>query len=331
MQIVHVLTTGGTIATRIDSSLGAATIVGVDKLVSSVAIPEVKVEFQEVFRKGSAEIVPKDWMTLADRIVTSLEQRVEGIVVLHGTDTMQYTASAVSFMLQGLSVPIVFTGSMIPGHEPNSDSIGNMRAAVRVAASADLAETCIVFSSDEVGINKSIIRATRAKKIHSSAINAFASINSPQIGLVKGDGIELSSHRIVRETRELKARITLNPNVGLVKYSPGLTGHQLKTLLNGLDGAVFEGTGIGHIRSDLQIEIMKFEKPVVITTQCTFGGEKLGIYDIDKEVLELPNIVKSGDMLPEVALTKLMWVLSHTDKLEEARALMERPLVGEKN
>lgn len=326
---IQVLSTGGTIATERDASSGVATIVGVNKLVSGLMIPGVDLQFLEVFRKGSAEITPDDWLALARGVAINLRRGVDGIIILHGTDTMQYTAAVLSFMIQGLSVPVVFTGSMIPGNEPNSDSMSNLRAAIRVAAFADLAEVCVVFSADESGRNKIIIRGTRAKKVSSMALNAFASINMPALGGVADATIELGPSHVTRSARELSVRTSLNSKVGLIKCSPSLTKQQRWTILSGLDGAVLEGTGIGHVRSDLHESIIRFAKPTVISTQCVYGGERLGTYDIDKKILEIPNVITSGDMIPEVALAKLMWVLSQTSQLHRVRNLMRRPMVGE--
>src|SRR5437870_3497162 len=134
---IRILTTGGTIAAR--RSHGVAVMdFGLGPLISNLKTKDIDIEVQSMMRKGSMEMSSKDWQSIAKAAARAIEDGVDGVVVLHGTDTMQYTASALSFMLRGLGVPVVFTGSMIPGGEPGSDSLPNLRDAVSVAARSDI-------------------------------------------------------------------------------------------------------------------------------------------------------------------------------------------------
>ncbi|MDG7007844.1 MAG: asparaginase [Nitrososphaerota archaeon] len=313
----------------VDRSLGRARMVGAEELIGGLRIPGIELKTRNVLSKGSAEFVPDDWVTLAKGTASCLEGGVDGIVILHGTDTMQYTASALSFMIQGLSVPIVLTGAMKPGLERDSDSRGNLEAAVKVAARADLAETCVVFSKSEDGRSKSIFRGTRTKKISSTALNAFSSINENPLGDF-GDGrIRLSRDRVRRGPRRLRIDTAIRGEVCLVKCHPAMTAEMLARTLSGCNGAVIEGTGIGHIRRDLLQEVKKFGRPTVLSTQCPIGGEALGMYDIDADILGVPNTIPSSDMAPETALVKLMWCLAKDLDFEKVKELMQTPLAGE--
>ena len=140
---VIVLTTGGTIGHR---SKDGVAVMDFDPaaLVSAIGLPDVEIEFQSVFRKGSMDIVPDDWTAIASATAEAMARAPRGVVILHGTDTIHYTASALAFMLRDLSVPVVMTGSMIPGGDSGSDALPNLRDAIVVAARANFAEVCVV-------------------------------------------------------------------------------------------------------------------------------------------------------------------------------------------
>lgn len=295
-------------------------------LASGLGLSGWAVEFIPVFAKGSVEIVPDDWVLLAKTVHEHAAQGPRGIVILHGTDTMQYTAAALSFMLRGLSFPVVLTGSMRPGGDPESDAPANLRDAIQVAAMADLAEVCIVFSADASRSQGVIIRGTRGRKVHSWAIDAFASINAAPIGFVRGETITMVSALRRRGTESLRLSGGFAPGVPLVKLTPAVTPDSLaRSLLDG-PGAVLEGTGIGHIRSDLQPVVASFRKPAVMTTQAVYGGERLGMYDVDRAILEIPNIIPVHDMTSETALVKLMWALTQQGDI---RTIMRSNIAGE--
>ncbi|MCS7137682.1 MAG: asparaginase domain-containing protein, partial [Candidatus Caldarchaeum sp.] len=263
-------------------------------------------------------------------VYKSIREGVDGIVILHGTDTMQYTASALSFMLGYPEVPVVLTGAMIPGGDPKSDGPSNVRAALRVAAHADLGHVCVVFSEDQNSEQHLIIKGTRTKKIHSYAVNAFASIEEEPLGKVVGERITLNEKRTRRGESKAVLRKELNPRAGLIKMNPGLVTEHMERILPLYDGVVFEGTGIGHIRTeDKFLEVLEnYGKPVVITTQCLYGGERLGRYALDKQILAVSNVVPVADMLPETALVKLMWVMGQGG---DVKKLMLTNIAGEIN
>ena len=273
------------------------------------------------------DIVPGDWQVLASSILETLAQRPQGIVVLHGTDTLQYTAAALSFMLGDCGVPVVITGSMIPGGDPDSDARANLRDAITVAVHADLSEVCVVFSANPQRSGAIIIRGCRARKVHSTAINAFGSINCPPIGEVFGDEI-VRTQLAVRPRGMVQRRpaVAFNANVVLVKLTPNLSSEALARFLQGSSGAVLEGTGVGHIRTDLQPVIAQYAKPVVLSTQSVYGGEQLGRYEVDRHILALPNVIAGGDMPSETALVKLMWVLGLDGEVE---VMMRTNIAGE--
>jgi len=323
---VCVLATGGTIGHR---SKNGVAVMDFDPqaLAAEIGLPDLALEFRHVLRKGSMNMMPEDWKTIAVAIAEAISDEARGVVVLHGTDTMHYTASALSFMLTGLSLPVVLTGSMLPGGDSGSDALPNLRDAVRVAAYSDIAEVCIVFSADLRRRRGVIIRGNRARKIHSCAINSFHSINIPPIGYVENGAIiltELTTNR--RSSSRLILATNLEPNVVLVKLTPAITPDMLARHLTGAAGAVIEGTGIGHVKTDLHPAIAEFAKPTVIGTQTLYGGERLGIYDVDRQILDIPNIIPAGDMNSDTALVKLIWALGQNG---DVKSLMRTNFAGE--
>ncbi len=324
---VIVLTTGGTIGHRSGKSGVAVLDFSPAALLSQLDISGIDIEFMPVFQKGSMDVVPDDWQILASAVFEAITQRATGVVILHGTDTLQYSASALTFLLGDCGLPVVMTGSMIPGGDPGSDSLANLQDSITVAASADFAEVCVVFSSDPQRSEGIIIRGCRARKVHSYAINSFASINSPLIGRIKGDQIVRTPLAVrARGAAQRRTATPFDQNVALIKLTPNLSSEMLARSLAGLSGAVLEGTGVGHIRTDLQPVVAQFGKPVVISTQAVYGGEKLGRYDVDRHILALPNVIPGGDTPSETALVKLMWALGQGG---DVHAIMRINIAGE--
>jgi L-asparaginase type I len=326
--MVHLLPTGGTISER-STGTGAVPEQGsIDRLLSQLSDLGIDVRIQEtMIGKGSANFTPSDWIRISEIVTDALQKGTHGIVILHGTDTMHYTAAALSFMLSGLNLPVVLTGSMIPGGDSASDALFNLRNAILVAAFADLAEVSIVFSADPEKHRGVILRGSRARKIHSVEIDAFTSVNIPPLGYI-------SQGRILRTQVESKRRgegkvkllNQFNTNVVFVKGHPALTGQTLRRFLEGASGAVLEGTGAGHIRNELVEEIASFGQPVVMSTQTLLGGVKWGMYATDVSYLQTKNLISAGDMTSETALVKLMWALGQGG---DVRATMHKNMAGE--
>lgn len=324
---IVVLTTGGTIAHRSKKDGVAAMDFDPRGLIASIGLPDVDLEFRSIFRKGSMDIVPNDWVVLAEAVAQAVALPPRGVVVLHGTDTMHYTASALAFMLRDLSVPVVMTGSMIPGGDSDSDAIPNLRDAIVVAAEADFAEVCIVFSADPKRTKGVIIRGCRARKVHSHAIDAFVSINVPAIGTIAGNTIVRSGLEMrPRTSMPLRLATDVDGKAVLIKLTPAISPEALAGQLQGASGAVLEGTGVGHIRTDLQPVVSGFGKPTVISTQTLYGGERLGSYDVDRNILAIPNVIPAGDMNSDCALVKLMWALGQGG---DVRSIIRTDLAGE--
>src|SRR5262249_9225549 len=159
-----------------------------------------------------------------------------------------------------------------------------------------------------------IIRGNRARKVHSHAINAFASINMPPLGFCSAGAVTLDHPGVRRrQNRKLQLKPELETNVALIKLVPVTTALTLARYLEHAAAAVLEGTGIGHAHTQLLPVIREFAKPVVMSTQTLYGGECLGMYAADRLLLEMPNVIPGGDMSGDTALVKLMWALPQRD------------------
>ncbi len=324
---VIVLTTGGTIGHRSREDGVAVLDFDPKRLISGIGLSDLEIETKELFRKGSMSIAPEDWQSIAAAVAEAMMKKPRGVVILHGTDTMHYTASALAFMLRNLSMPVVMTGSMLPGGDGGSDGPANLRDAVVVAAQADFAEVCVVFSADAERTKGVIIRGCRARKVHSHAIDAFVSINAPPIGTIEGATITRSTLEVrPRTPAKLELATGLDTNVVLVKVTPNMLPEWLDRCLKGASGVVLEGTGIGHIRADLLSAVARFNKPAVVTTQTIYGGERLGSYDVDRDILATANVIPVRDMSSEAALVKLMWALKQGG---DVRSIMQTDIAGE--
>jgi L-asparaginase type I len=324
---IVVLTTGGTIGHRSGTDGVAVMDFDPQRLISAIGDLDAEIECKAIFRKGSIDMVPDDWRVIAEAVAEVAARGARGIVILHGTDTMHFTASALAFMLRDLNLPVVLTGSMIPGGDAGSDALPNLRDAVRVAAEADFAEVCIVFSANEKRAAGVIIRGCRARKIRSHGIDAFVSINVPPIGTIAGNTIVRTRLDVrPRTSSKISLATSLDANVVLVKLTPNLAPATFARILQGASGAVLEGTGVGHIRTDLQSVVAQFKRPAVISTQTIHGGERLGAYDVDRNILDIPNIISARDMNSDTALVKLMWALK---KGGDVKSIMQSDIAGE--
>ena len=316
---IALIPAGGTISSR-SSAEGAAPLPGSgEDLLRRIPDLGVEISLQEpVTQKGSAHLVPEDWTRIAEATAAALDSGTDGVVILHGTDTIHYTAAALSFMLQDLARPVVLTGSMIPGGDAGSDAPFNLENAVEVAARGDVAEVCIVFSADARRSRGVILRGNRARKVHSLAINAFASINLMPLGYItKGRIVFTKVQRRKRGKGRVRLCSKLDPRVVLVKHNPALTPDMLRRFLEGASGAVIEGTGAGHLRADLLWVIASFPGPVIVTTQAIWGGVKWGLYASDRAYAETTHLLPGGDMTGETALVKLMWALGQGVDIQE--------------
>ena len=328
LQNITILGTGGTIASFIDYKTGAVSpAITAEQLVNSVkALDDIaNINAEPLFSLASEDMKPKHWEDMAVKVKEIHDKSNHGIVIGHGTDTMAYSAAALAFQLPEISNPVVFTGAQRSPDRPSSDAHLNLVGAAK-AAMSDLGEICIAMHETTDDKNVAIWRGNRTRKTHSSMRNAFSSPNEGPIGIVS-DKIEWKrKYKSTSEKTTIKAGF--DDNIGMVWSHPGLSVEDWENIVNGKNGVVIAGTGLGHINSELLDVIGKATKdiPIAMSSQCLSGSTNLNVYRNGRQLLE-NGVVETYDMLPETALVKMMWLSKHhPDKINE---MMGKNLVGE--
>ncbi|BDC36434.1 Glu-tRNA(Gln) amidotransferase subunit GatD [Candidatus Methanoliparum sp. LAM-1] len=329
---VSVIFTGGTIASRIDYKTGAVTSqFKADEIIK--IIPELSdiatIDTDQLFNILSENISPKNWVDIARAVYDKIKKGSYGVVIAHGTDTMNYTASALSFMLR-TPIPVVLVGSQRSSDRPSSDSYVNMICATKTATS-DIAEVSVVMHgtiSDDFCL---IHKGTNVRKMHTSRRDAFRSINSVPIGKINYPDLEInlfSDRYKKRDEEDLRLYDKIEEKCALIKFYPGCDPGIIDFFVEeGYKGVVIEGTGLGHV-SSAWIPHLKQDIPIVITSQCLNGRVSNRVYDTGRMMIKA-GVIDCEDILPETALTKLMWVLGQTKDLEEVKRLMRTNMRGE--
>lgn len=323
---VLLLKTGGTLTMTTDAegSLGP----GGEEARPLALVPELQgvahIDCHVLGDHDSANLQPSFWGEVA-RVLYQRYDDYDGFVVTHGTDTMVYTAAAVSLFLQNVGKPIVFTGAQIPLTHVGSDGRANLVDAVRVAVS-DLAEVCIVFGSE-------VLRATRARKTSAFHLHAFESVNDYSLGTI-GLSLRLAPHARRRELRRPLLAVHLEPNVARTSVWPGMSPEIVRHLAETHAGLLLEGYGVGTLPSEERSLIPAIREavargvPVVLGTQCMLGSTALQLYRLTRTALAA-GAIPAMDMTPETALVKLMWALGQSRDIRTVEAIMLRPYVGE--
>jgi glutamyl-tRNA(Gln) amidotransferase subunit D len=340
LPLLAILSTGGTIASKVDYRTGAVSPqFSTEDLLD--AIPELgeiaNIKGKVVYSILSENMRAEYWRKLAAEVYNEIKNGANGIIVTHGTDTMGYTAAALSFMVR-TPVPVVLVGSQRSSDRPSSDATMNAISAAKVACS-DLAEVVVVMHGSTSDDYCYIHRGTNVRKMHTSARDAFQSVNDTPIGAVYYDAndierirIEFSSPYKKRGEHELELRAKLEENCTLIKFYPGADPAILDFFVEkGYKGIVLEGTGLGHVSAEWIPSVARVVKqgvPVVMTSQCLYGTICDRVYDTGRDLLHA-GIIEGEDMLPETALVKLMWVLGQTTDMDEVRRLMHENITGE--
>ena len=306
---ITLLATGGTIASMRSSNGLIPAMHGEEILRLSPRLSEVAdITAHDVFTLDSSNIQPEEWQILA-KAVRKAAQEADGVVITHGTDTMAYTASALSFMLQGLNKPVVLTGSQLPLQYPFSDAPINLEEAFSVASHA--------APGVYISFHHKVIYGTRAVKMRTLSYDAFDSINAPPVGFFDADGLHMSPQRpISPPSLPLATMADIDPRVFLLKLMPGTDPEIFDHLIDaGYQGLVMEAFGLGglhYIRRNLVDSLQRLSKEgilTLVTTQCVYEKADFSIYEVGHDVLDSRNIHGAHDMTTEAAVTKLMWVL----------------------
>ena len=331
---VALISTGGTIASHVDYKTGAVhPMIKPRELLGK--IPELKkianISISAPMSIFSEEMNPEHWSKIAGFVARELNKDdIRGIVVTHGTDTLHYTAAALSFALEGLSKPVAIVGGQRSSDRGSFDGGMNLICGVHYAAS-NIAEVATVLhgtSSDDYCIAN---RGTKVKKLHTSKRDAFRPINTVPLAKIYPSGkLEKHSKCELRHSGKIKVKSKFEKKVALIKYYPGMSPDILK-FYEEYKGIIIEGTGLGHVATTWLEPITNLIKKgifVGMTSQANYGRVDPYVYSTGR-ALSNHGVVYLEDMLSETAYVKLSWVFGQTNNIEKARHLMVSNLRGE--
>lgn len=328
---VSIIGTGGTIACYVDYRTGAVhPATSAQGLAFSV--PEIfdicNVKAKVAFQMLSENIEVSHWKTLAREVAKELNNGVHGVVIPHGTDTLGYTATALSFMSKNLSGPVILVGAQRSSDRPSSDAAQNLLAAATVAAQSDIGEVVVVMHEDISDKSATIHRGTKVRKFHTSRRDAFKTVNDIPLGKIENGEIKIN----VKYRKKTLGRVTVDDkmeeDVGMIYSYPGLKPEDIP---DNKKGVVFVGTGLGHIPSKIIPRVKQLVKNgtiFVMTSQCIFGRVNMRVYSTGRDLIKA-GVISCEDMLPETAYVKLMWVLAHEKNRDEIEKLMTTNIAGE--
>ena len=322
---ILLLTTGGTIA----SVPGGDGLRPADSGVFDREMEQLRTYYDITVREliclDSSNIRPAEWQIIAQGIWDH-RQGFDGIVVSHGTDTMGYTASAVTFMLPNIDIPVVFTGSQLPLVDVLSDGPDNLRTAFAMAAAGHPG----VF----LAFDRKVMLGCRAVKVRASGFSAFESINARYAALVSNAGLCTDETVLPVQSGQPALRKQISDEVFLLKLTPGLPPKIFDTLADmGFKGIVIEAFGLGGINIlneglDAIRKALAKGINVVVTSQCLYDSANLGVYQVGTKMLEL-GVIQGRDMTSEAAMTKLMWAIGQGMDNAAIARLFETNLAGE--
>lgn len=324
MKNILMIATGGTIASK-ETEEGLAPAISSEELLSCV--PEVasvcRVEAVQPFNLDSTNVYAPHWLQIA-RIIEDNYNKFDGFVVTHGTDTMAYTAAALSYLIQGSAKPIVLTGSQKSVYSRDTDARRNLADAFLFCADDDAFGVRIVFDG-------SVILGTRAKKTRTRSFNAFSSIDFPAIAVMR-DGNPFYYIRGQKPAGEPKFYHTLNERVFVLKMIPGISADIFDYLGEHCDGLVIESFGAGGLPNyendaffNRLARFVASGKTAVLTTQAEHEGSSLDKYAVGRRLRACGNVLEARCMTLEAAVAKLMWLLAFTSG-EEAATLFNTPI-----
>ncbi|HUG96558.1 MAG TPA: Glu-tRNA(Gln) amidotransferase subunit GatD [Nitrososphaera sp.] len=333
---IALISTGGTIASKIDYRTGGVhAALSASELYQSV--PELashaSIDPEVLLSEYSENLKPEHWTMIAQKVAEKVKSgRYRGIVVSHGTDTMHYTAAALSFALQGLPIPVVLVGAQRSSDRPSSDAALNLLGATVFAAKSEYAG---VFVAMHAGTSDDAIAChvgTRVRKNHTSRRDAFESMDVTPVALVRNNAIEMQKSEIAlakRSEGKLAAKLKFDDRVALLKYHPGFDPKMIEHAAKaGYRAIILEGTGLGHVNKECFPALKKAVDAgllVCMTSQCIWGRVRMTVYDTGRDLLDI-GVVPLSDMISETATVKAMWALANA---KDAKKAMQENLANE--
>ncbi len=349
LPTISILHTGGTIASQVDYRTGAVVSRFTPQDLISM-FPEIKdianVRSQLVFQMFSEDMEPEHWSILAKKVEEEIKNGADGIIITHGTDTMAYTAAALSFALQNLPIPVLLVGAQRSSDRPSSDAAYNIIAAAKFIVDSDFSGVGVCMHKNEDDNVCLIHSGVSVRKMHTSRRDTFRSINAMPIAEIdyKTGKINFLRKDYVKndKNRKIILKEKFERNVAIIKIRPGFSYKELEAYKD-FKGIIIEGTGLGHAPTSVLDEftkdhaklletVKKISKNavVVMTSQALYGTVNMNVYSTGRDLLSAGVISGSG-MTTETAYAKLMWILGHEKNLDVAKREMQQNLVGEIN
>lgn len=320
MKKLLLLATGGTIASVATHSGLAPSLSGEELLANVPLVRELcNFDFMQIMNIDSTNMRPQNWLQIKNAIIEAYDS-YDGFIILHGTDTMAYTAAALSYLIQESKKPIVLTGSQQPMANPFTDAKLNLYHSVLYALDNQSCGVVVVFGNE-------VIAGTRAHKQRTLSFNAFTSMNYPPLAYIRGNKIIRSAPSNEHADSSLKTYASLNTRVIVLKLTPELNPSILYLLKNDYDAVILETFGIGGIPSydgafeDAISNWIAADGTVVITTQVPEEGLDLGVYEVGRTYQDMPGVLLGDDMTTEALVAKTMWILGQTTNQEERKQL----------
>ena len=327
---ILLLSTGGTIASKVDYRTGAVTpALSATELYE--AVPEIakiaNVDAEVLFSEYSENLQPEHWLEIAKKVDSVADSDYTGIIIAHGTDTMHYSSAFLSFALSGFKKPIVLVGSQRSSDRPSSDAALNLIAATKFLRRYSTKGVFVVMHHNESDKAIACHLGTRVRKNHTSKRSAFETIGSPPAYVIFENEIIDNTYKMENSafSRDYNPRINLDTKAALVKYHPGFDPDIIESLIKlQYRAIIFEGTGLGHVGKTMYDSIKKAKEKGIflgMTSQCIDGRVSMTVYESGRDLLDM-GIVPLETMIPEVALVKAMWVLGNSDSDDEIKKMM---------
>ena len=327
---ILLLSTGGTIASKVDYRTGAVTpALSATELYE--AVPEIakiaNVDAEVLFSEYSENLQPEHWLEIAKKVDSVADSDYTGIIIAHGTDTMHYSSAFLSFALSGFKKPIVLVGSQRSSDRPSSDAASNLIAATKFLRRCSAKGVFVVMHHNESDKAIACHLGTRVRKNHTSKRSAFETIGSSPAYVIFENEIIDNTSKMENSafSKDYNPRINLDTKAALVKYHPGFDPEIIESLIKlQYRAIIFEGTGLGHVGKTMYDSIKKAKEKGIflgMTSQCIDGRVSMTVYESGRDLLDM-GIVPLETMIPEIALVKAMWVLGNSDSDDEIKKMM---------
>ena len=325
---ILLLSTGGTIASKVDYRTGAVTpALSAAELYE--AVPEIakiaNVDAEVLFSEYSENLQPEHWLEIAKKLDSIVDSDYVGVIIAHGTDTMHYSSAFLSFALSGFKKPITLVGSQRSSDRPSSDAALNLISATKFLVNTKSKGVFVVMHQNESDDAVACHLGTRVRKNHTSKRSAFQTVGSAPAFVVYDDKILENMKNSFFSENEYNPRINLDTKVALIKYHPGFNPEIIESLIKlEYRGIIFEGTGLGHVGRTMYDSIKKAKENGIflgMTSQCIDGRVSMTVYESGRDLLDM-GIIPLENMIPEVALVKAMWVLGNSNSDDEIKNMM---------